>query len=146
VRDITLYLLIINIFLLPILCNTHYIIFRRYVMDDKAKIIENLLQELKRGTLVLSVLLNADESCYGYSLVTKLQDRGVDIEQNTLYPLMRRLEKQGLLFSNWDTSESRPRKYYKISDEGTEILKVLKDEWVRTNQIINSMISREESK
>ena len=62
-------------------------------MDDKKKIIENLLQELKRGTLVLSVLLNSNESCYGYSLVSKLQESGVEIEQNTLYPLMRRLEK-----------------------------------------------------
>ena len=112
-------------------------------MDDKAKIIENLLQELKRGTLVLSVLLNSQESCYGYSLVTKLQERGVNIEQNTLYPLMRRLEKQNLLDSSWDTSETRPRKYYKISENGKEILKVLKEEWKRTNRVINDMINQE---
>lgn len=115
-------------------------------MDDKNKVIENLLQELKRGTLVLSVLLNADESFYGYSLVTRLQDSGVDIEQNTLYPLLRRLEKQGLLESNWDTSESRPRKYYRISSYGEEILDILKKEWVKTNKVINGLMDREESK
>jgi len=115
-------------------------------MDDKEKIIENLLQELKRGTLVLSVLLNAQESCYGYSLVTKLQERGVIIEQNTLYPLLRRLEKQKLLESSWDTSETRPRKYYRISENGKEILQILKEEWIRTNKVINDMITPEESK
>ena len=114
-------------------------------MSDNTKIIENLLMELKRGTLVLSVLLNTDESCYGYSLVHKLQDNGIDIEQNTLYPLLRRLEKQDLLESSWDTSESRPRKYYKISTQGIEIREALKKEWLKTNEVINKMISREES-
>ena len=115
-------------------------------MDDNKKVIENLLQELKRGTLVLSVLLNSDESFYGYSLVTRLQDSGVDIEQNTLYPLLRRLEKQGLLVSNWDTSESRPRKYYKISSYGKETLDILKKEWIKTHEVISSLMDREESK
>ncbi|MBI9100416.1 MAG: helix-turn-helix transcriptional regulator [Spirochaetaceae bacterium] len=115
-------------------------------MDDNEKIIENLLQELKRGTLVFSVLLNADESCYGYSLVNRLQESGVDIEQNTLYPLLRRLEKQELLESRWDTSESRPRKYYIISTRGREVLTVLKKEWEKTNEVIKGMINREDKK
>ncbi len=115
-------------------------------MGDKEKVIENLLQELKRGTLVLSVLLNTGDSCYGYSLVHKLKESGIDIEQNTLYPLLRRLEKQELLESLWDTSESRPRKYYKISSFGEEILSTLKEEWLKMNNVINEMISKEESK
>lgn len=109
-------------------------------MSDKEKIIENLLQELKRGTLVLSVLLNTKEATYGYSLVSKLNDAGIDIEQNTLYPLLRRLEKQELLISEWDTTESRPRKYYHISRLGELILNDLTREWQKTNHIINTMI------
>jgi len=115
-------------------------------MGDKEKIMENLLQELKRGTLVLSVLLSSREASYGYSLVHKLHDCGVEIEQNTLYPLLRRLEKQELLESSWDTSESRPRKYYKISTDGEEILEALKVEWSKMNNVIKEMISKEESK
>ncbi len=72
-------------------------------------IVENLTQELKRGTLVLGVLLCTTDEVYGYALVTSLQERGIHIEQNTLYPLLRRLEKQGLLESSWQTDESRPR-------------------------------------
>ena len=109
-------------------------------MNDIEKTVNNLLQELKRGTLVLSVLLNSSKPCYGYSLVTKLKDSGVDIEQNTLYPLLRRLESQGLMESSWDTSESRPRKYYKISKDGIKVKETLYKEWRRTNDVIEKMI------
>lgn len=109
-------------------------------MTDKDKILENLLQELKRGTLVLSVLLNTKEATYGYSLVQKLNDGGIDIEQNTLYPLLRRLEKQGLLKSEWDTTQTRPRKYYHTSKLGQEILNSLTRQWQKTNHVINDMI------
>ena len=110
------------------------------------KIYENLLQELKRGTLVLSVLLNTKIPIYGYYLVQQLNNAGIDIEQNTLYPLLRRLETQGLLESQWDTTESRPRKYYVISDLGNKILIDLRKEWTRTNLIIESMFKEEEIK
>lgn len=109
-------------------------------MSDTKKILDNLIGELKRGTLVLSVLLSTSNPTYGYSLVQTLQEKGIDIEQNTLYPLLRRLEKQGLLTSDWDTTESRPRKYYCISPTGIEILASLTEEWQRTNKIIQSMI------
>lgn len=108
-------------------------------MEDD-KVVDNLLQELKRGILVLSVLLSVDEASYGYSLVTILKEKKVDIEQNTLYPLLRRLEKQGLLESLWDTEESRPRKYYKISERGKEVRRILKSEWSRNNNIIENLI------
>ncbi len=109
-------------------------------MKQKEKIIENLTGELKRGTLVLSVLLNTDKPTYGYSLVKSLQDQGIDIEQNTLYPLLRRLEKQDLLASTWDTTESRPRKYYQISPLGQEILEDLTKQWQQTNDIMQKML------
>lgn len=109
-------------------------------MIQKDKIIENLNGELKRGTLVLSVLLNTNKPTYGYSLVKSLQDQGIDIEQNTLYPLLRRLEKQTLLTSTWDTTESRPRKYYQISPLGLEVLEDLTKLWRQTNDIMQKML------
>ncbi len=113
-------------------------------MDSRQNILDNLLQELKRGTLVLSVLLTTKEPTYGYSLVTSLQQLGIKIEQNTLYPLLRRLEKQGLLKSLWDTKESRPRKYYNISTFGKEITEELKKEWNIMNEIITKLIDKGE--
>ncbi len=112
-------------------------------MCEEEKILSNLQQELKRGTLVLSVLLNSTEPCYGYSLVKNLNEAGVDIEQNTLYPLLRRLEKQKLLESLWNTTESRPRKYYQISEFGKIIRDQLYSEWVKTNSVIEKMVLRE---
>jgi DNA-binding PadR family transcriptional regulator len=109
-------------------------------MSQKDVIVTNLVGELKRGTLVLSVLLNTKESTYGYSLVQALQSLGIDIEQNTLYPLLRRLEKQALLSSSWDTTESRPRKYYQISPLGLEVLSDLTTHWQETNRIIHTML------
>ncbi len=109
-------------------------------VSQKDVIVTNLVGELKRGTLVLSVLLNTKESTYGYSLVQALQNLGIDIEQNTLYPLLRRLEKQALLSSSWDTTESRPRKYYQISPLGLEVLSDLTAHWQETNKVINAML------
>lgn len=108
-------------------------------METTGLVLDNLVQELKRGTLVLSVLLCTDERAYGYALVSRLQEKGVDIEQNTLYPLLRRLEKQGLLDSAWDTSDSRPRRYYIISEEGTRIRSSLVAVWNDMNRAITGM-------
>ena len=109
------------------------------------KIIESLTQELHRGTLVLTVLLSSDHPQYGYSLVEELSDRGVAIEQNTLYPLLRRLESQGLLESSWDTSSSRPRKYYSISALGEAIRDRLLIEWRSVHESIEN-IAKEKKK
>jgi DNA-binding PadR family transcriptional regulator len=73
---------------------------------------QNLITELRRGSLTLAVLSCLRSARYGYALLTTMQEKRVAIEANTLYPLLRRLEVQGLLTSDWDTSESRPRKYY----------------------------------
>lgn len=102
-------------------------------------VLENLIQELKRGTLVIAVLICTRKPGYGYSLVRRLRERGVDIEQNTLYPLLRRLEKQGLLTSVWDTKDSRPRRYYSISTEGKVVLSCLLDEWKKINSAVEEM-------
>ena len=90
-------------------------------------LLDSLITELRRGTLTLAVLSQLRTPQYGYSLVQRLEDSGVSIEQSTLYPLLRRLEKQELVTSSWDTTESRPRKYYVLSDFGIEIYKQLRD-------------------
>lgn len=84
--------------------------------------VSGLVLELRRGTLILLVLSQLRQPMYGYSLVKKLNDHQIPMDANTLYPLMRRLEGQGLLKSQWDTAESKPRKYYQITEEGLAVL------------------------
>jgi PadR family transcriptional regulator PadR len=86
-------------------------------------------QELRRGTVVLACLALLEEPQYGYALLETLNDAGVTVDGNTLYPLLRRLEKQGLLTSEWNTDESRPRKFYQVSPEGSRVRAGLVDEW-----------------
>ncbi len=105
-------------------------------MDSIDELMASLLVELRRGTLVLSVLSQLDSPEYGYSLVQKLEEKNSPIDSGTLYPLLRRLEKQKLLTSEWDTTESRPRKFYVLSNEGKEVYKRLKNEW----KIISSQL------
>ena len=100
-------------------------------MSNKEDILTGLLLELRRGTTVLSVLCQLSAPTYGYSLVQDFSDNGVPIEANTLYPLLRRLEKQGLLKSEWETTGTKPRKYYMLTDLGTEVFKELKEHWYR---------------
>lgn len=100
---------------------------------------QSFITELRRGSLTLVVLGCLREAHYGYALLQILQARKVDIEANTLYPLLRRLESQGLLASDWDTSESRPRKYYKISEEGSEVYRALLAEWEKMNNNIRAI-------
>ncbi|MFK5632968.1 MULTISPECIES: PadR family transcriptional regulator [unclassified Ornithinimicrobium] len=87
------------------------------------------LQELRRGTVVLAALEMLTEPRYGYELLAHLEKAGFVIEGNTLYPLLRRLEKQELLTSEWNTQESRPRKYYDITATGRTLLDRLLTEW-----------------
>ena len=91
--------------------------------------VSGLVLELRRGTLILLVLSQLREPMYGYSLVRKLNDHDVPMDANTLYPLMRRLESQGLLASQWDTSEAKPRKYYQITKDGLAVLEKTKAYW-----------------
>ena len=86
-------------------------------------------QELRRGVIILAVLSQLSELQYGYSLITQLSELGFAVDQGTLYPLLRRLEDRGLLESEWVVSESRPRRYYKISPTGEKVYTDLKNEW-----------------
>jgi len=102
--------------------------------------IDGLIQELKRGTMVLGVLSQLKEPLYGYSLVGSLSEKGMEIDKNTLYPLLRRLETQELLISEWNLEESRPRRYYKLSEKGYEVLDQLKAEWENLNNTIVKLL------
>ncbi|MGK5550948.1 PadR family transcriptional regulator [Actinomadura kijaniata] len=93
------------------------------------ELILSQVQELRRGTVVLACLALLREPQYGYALLETLNDAGIVVEGNTLYPLLRRLEKQGLLVSEWNTEESRPRKFYRVSDEGSRVRAELVREW-----------------
>lgn len=109
-------------------------------MNDVENIVDNLLLELRRGTIILSVLSQLKTSKYGYSLVETLKQKGIQVEPGTLYPLMRRLEKQGLLTSEWETSGSKPRKYYGLSDTGKEVYNILIEEWSKMKNAIDKLI------
>lgn len=110
-------------------------------MNEVNQHLEKLMQELRRGTLTIAVLSQLSEPQYGYSLVTKLDDIDIPVEPGTLYPLLRRLEKQGLLDSKWDTNESRPRKYYLLSDIGNEVYTQLVKEWNGITSSLNKVIN-----
>ena len=96
------------------------------LQDD---LFDSLLLELRRGTIILSVLSQLKHPQYGYSLVVLLEEKGIPVEAGTLYPLLRRLEKQNLLESNWDVDAAKPRKYYQLSEYGKEIYSKLCDHW-----------------
>lgn len=105
-------------------------------MNKSDEVLNNLKLELRKGILVLGVLSQLQEKHYGYSLNEQLNNKNLNIEQNTLYPLLRRLETQGLLESLWDTEGSRPRKYYLISEYGLEIYELLKKEYLDNHQVL----------
>ena len=102
--------------------------------------VDSLVSELRRGTLVLCVLSQLRNQQYGYSLQQSLVENGLDIEQGTLYPLLRRLEEQGLLDSEWSVTTSRPRKYYIINAEGQRVLASLAEAWQHIVATIDELL------
>jgi DNA-binding PadR family transcriptional regulator len=108
--------------------------------EDMQSALDNLQQELRRGAIVLCVLSLLNEPRYGYALVERLQVCGMPVEPGTLYPLLRRLEKQGLLQSEWETTGPKPRKYYVMSAGGREAYRLLCGDWTDMQATINDMI------
>ncbi len=115
-------------------------------MENEEALLNAFTVELRRGTQVLLVLSQLDGPEYGYSLVQKLEAKDAPIEAGTLYPMLRRLEKQGLLVSEWDTTESRPRKFYSLSEEGRRIYQKLKIEWRSLSRQLGSILDEEEGR
>ena len=109
-------------------------------------LLESLLSELRRGTLILCVLSQLGESRYGYALVQTLEEKGVPIDVNTLYPLLRRLEKLGRLCSEWNTQEAKPRKYYKRTVYGDRIFEELARQWESLSAGMDALLVSDERK
>lgn len=102
-------------------------------------VFQSYITEFRRGSLTMATLMCLRNPHYGYALLQTMQEKGISIEANTLYPLLRRLEEQELLTSSWDVTEKRPRKYYTISDKGEQVLAVLQAEWKKMQASIDSM-------
>ena len=101
---------------------------------------ESLRLELRRGCLILAVLAELRTEQYGYTLRKTLADHGLAIEEGTLYPLLRRLESQGLLVSRWQEEDKRNKRFYRLSPEGKLILKQLVTEWRRINSSLDEIL------
>jgi DNA-binding PadR family transcriptional regulator len=114
-------------------------------MTNNDETINGLIQELRRGTIIIGVLSQLSKPQYGYSLISSLEEKGMSIDPGTLYPLLRRLEKQELLESKWDTNESRPRKYYILSNIGQTIFQQLVEEWKLITISLERLIGGEEN-
>jgi len=103
------------------------------------------LQELRRGTVVLACLVRLRTPDYGYALLESLNSLGILVDANTLYPLLRRLEKQGLLTSEWNTDEARPRKFYRTSPTGDTLAIALMTDWRRIDDALGGLTSGDAS-
>ena len=103
---------------------------------------DNFILELRRGILVLAVMSQLEKEQYGYSLINALKSRGLEIDQGTLYPLLRRLESQGLLQSAWRIEADRPRRYYMLSMEGRRLFPMLEQEWTGIVSMMNQLLKQ----
>lgn len=113
---------------------------RETVESTDADLFEHLRLELRRGCLTLAVLVQLRVEHYGYTLRKALADQGLDIDEGTLYPLLRRLEGQGLLASEWREENKRKKRFYRLSPDGERILEQLLDEWQRINTSLNRIL------
>ena len=100
-----------------------------HTSSTSSELFDNLRLELRRGCLVVAVLTQLRSELYGYALRKALSENGLAIEENTLYPLLRRLESQGLLSSHWREEEKRNKRFYRLSPAGEEVLAHLLEEW-----------------
>jgi PadR family transcriptional regulator, regulatory protein PadR len=105
-----------------------------------SEILENLKLELRRGCLIVAVLAQLRTEQYGYTLRKALAEDGLVIDEGTLYPLLRRLETQGLLVSQWREEDKRKKRFYRLSLAGDLILKQLLEEWESINASINKIL------
>ena len=105
-----------------------------------SEVLENLRLELRRGCLILAALAELRTERYGYTLRKALSEQGMEIDEGTLYPLLRRLESQGLLISEWREEEKRNKRFYRLSPEGKLILKQLSAEWKSINASLDGIL------
>ena len=114
-------------------------------MTVAENLFESLRLELRRGSLTLAVLAQLRQEHYGYTLRKELAERGLEIDESTLYPLLRRLETQGLLMSQWREEDKRNKRFYRLSEDGEQILARLLEEWQSINTSLNRIVEQPES-
>ncbi len=105
---------------------------------------EKLKLEMRRGAIVLAAMSQLREEQYGYSLINSLNEQGFEIGQDTLYPMLRRLEEQGLLDSQWRVEDLRPRRYYVLNDAGRDVLALLTAEWRLQEEVLRRLLDETE--
>ena len=113
-------------------------------MEVDPQVADKLQSEMRRGAIVLAVLGQLQREHYGYSLRKNLADRGLHVEEGTLYPLIRRLEKQGLLVSEWREEDKRRKRFYRLSDAGSGIYQQLLHDWQALNASIHKITGGDE--
>lgn len=114
-------------------------------MPNDTDIFESLRLELRRGSLILAVLGQLKAEHYGYTLRKALADAGVEIDEGALYPMLRRLESQGLLTSEWREEERRNKRFYRLSEEGRSVLDRLVEEWAGLNASVDAILKDNKS-
>ena len=110
---------------------------------SSANVLENLRSELRRGSVIVAVLEQLRTEQYGYTLRKSLEKHNLMMEEGTLYPLLRRLESQGLLVSEWREQDKRNKRFYRLSQQGELILTQLLLDWEELNSALNSILKRE---
>lgn len=108
---------------------------------EQTETFDKISQELRRGVLILATLSQLRQEKYGYDLISHLAEQGLEIDQGTLYPLLRRLEAQGLLDSKWNVDGARPRRYYVINAAGEAILNDLTREWQSLTEVMERLLA-----
>ena len=112
----------------------------RTVDNSTAEILENLRSELRRGSLIVAVLAELRQEQYGYTLRKSLEEHGISMDEGTLYPLLRRLETQGLLASEWREQDKRNKRFYRLSQQGEVILTQLLLDWENLSQSLQAIL------
>ena len=113
-------------------------------MTLDSSIFDNLRSELRRGSLIIAVLAQLRSEQYGYTLRKSLADHGMEIEESTLYHLLRRLETQGLLRSEWREEDKRNKRFYVLSNDGKEVLEQLLAEWRNLDSSLSQIVGGKE--
>lgn len=107
---------------------------------NEEEVLQNLILEFRRGTLSLSVLSVLQKEKYGYALLQELEEKSLQIDQSTLYPLLRRLESQGMLESDWKLEDAKQRKYYKLTEDGKRVYGKLKSHWLAMVEVVDNIL------
>jgi PadR family transcriptional regulator PadR len=117
----------------------------RTVDNSTAEILENLRSELRRGSLIVAVLAELRQEQYGYTLRKSLEEHGISMDEGTLYPLLRRLESQGLLASEWREQDKRNKRFYRLSPQGDVILTQLLLDWENLSQSLRAILQESQT-